>query len=58
MSVFEQFEEMGQSLLLAQEGRELIARAIAAKLSRMAGLVSAGFARLASRAPSIEGWHP
>ncbi len=58
MNIMDQFQEIGEAMLLAQEGKLQISRAVAAKLAQLFTGLQTRLARMVDRAPSIEGWHP
>ncbi len=58
MKVFERFEQMGESMLLAQEGQLLIARTLADQFSRLFRTLAMKWNKLGAKTPTIESWHP
>jgi hypothetical protein len=58
MNIMDQFQEIGEAMLLAQEGKLQISRAASAKLTGFFTTLQTRLARLGAKTPPIQGWHP
>ncbi len=58
MNIMDQFQEIGEAMLLAQEGKLQISRAVSAKLVEFFSGLQTRLGKLVAKAPTIEGWHP